>query len=113
MTVEERFTKIENFLMTVAEHQAGHEARLIAQQTQSEQEFRELRALHTTVGLAIKSLAEAQERSEEQLEALAEAQQRTAEAQQRTEDLQQHTEQKLNALIETVDRIIRRDGPDA
>ena len=71
MTPEERFTKIENFLSTVAEHQAHHD-----------EDIRELRQMQKGMTLAITKVAEAQ----------------------------QVTAQKLNALIDTVDRIIRRQG---
>ena len=85
MTPEERFTKIENFLSTVAEHQAHHE-----------EDIRELREMQKGMTLAITKVAEAQRR--------------TADAHRRTEEAQQVTEQKLNALIDTVDRIIGRQG---
>ncbi len=78
MTPEERFTKIENFLGTVAEHQAHHE-----------EDIRELREMQKGMTLAITKVAEAH---------------------RRTEEAQQVTEQKLNALIDTVDRIIGKQG---
>jgi hypothetical protein len=95
MTPEERFTKIENFLLTVAEHQADHDARFRAM----ESGLAEFGAAQTTLAIAMTHLAEAQTRTEE--------------AQKRTEELQQITEAKLNALIQTVDRIIRKNGADA
>ncbi len=85
MTPEERFTRIENLLGTVAEHQAHHE-----------EDIRELRDMHKGMTLAITKVAEAQ-RS-------------TADAHRLTEEAQQVTEKKLNALIDTVDRIIGKPG---
>ena len=76
MTPEERFTKIENFLSTVAEHpahMADHQAR-------HDKDIGELREIQKGVGLAILKVTEAHHA----------------------------TEEKLNALIDTVDRIIRR-----
>ena len=78
MTPEQRFTKIENFLSTVAEHQA--------KQTE---EIQELRRMHKSLVVAVGKIAET----------LSEA--------------QRATDEKLNALIDTVDRIVRRNGKDA
>jgi archaellum component FlaC len=82
MTPEERFTKIENYLGALTEHQVRHA-----------EEIRELREMHRELTemqkgmvLAISNVAEAQ---------------RTTEAQQ------QITAQRLDELIKTVDRIIR------
>jgi hypothetical protein len=102
MTPEERFTRIENFLLTVAEHQADHDAHF----REMEGGLAELRAAQTTLAIAMTHVAEAQRRTDEALE-------RLARSHERTEDVQRITEASLNALIETVDRIIRRDGPDA
>lgn len=95
MTPEERFTKIENFLMTVAEHHADHDARLQVIERgmiRDQEEIRELQAMQMTLNLVMT---------------------RVAEAQLRTAEAQRAGEEKLNALIDTVDRIIRRDGPGA
>ena len=78
MTPEARFTKIENLLETMAEHQA-----------RSDQDIRELRGLHRGMTLAVTKVAEGNIELRE---------------------AQKITEQKLNALIDTVDRIIGKQG---
>jgi hypothetical protein len=78
MTPEERFTKIENYLGALIEHQVRHA-----------EEIRELREMHKGMALAIAKVAEAQQ--------LTEAQQRI-------------TAQRLDDLIKTVDKIIRRES---
>lgn len=78
MTPEQRFTKIENFLGAVAEHQA-----------KQVEEIQELRRMHRSLVVAVGKIAET----------LTEA--------------QRATDEKLNALIDTVDRIVRRNGKDA
>ena len=92
MTPEERFTKIENFLSAVAEHQAH----MAEHRARHDKEIQDLRDMQKSMTLAITKVAEAQRR--------------TADAHRRTEETQQVTEKKLNALIDTVDRIIRRGG---
>src|SRR5438876_2181746 len=87
MTTEERFTKIENFLSTVAEHQAHfaeQQARMAEQQAQFAQDIHstqeaqeELREMHKSLVVAVLKLIEAQ----------------------------REKEGKLHSLIETVDRI--------
>ena len=87
MTSEERWTKIENALATVAKHQTHHaeeiselrELHKNLTRTQGE-EIRELRELHKSLTIAVPKLGE----------------------------FQRETDGKLNALIDTVDRIIRR-----
>ena len=106
MAPEERFTKIENFLSTVAAHQAHmpeQQARMSGHQARHDTDVQELHEIQKGMGLAIAKVAEAQGRTEE-------AHRLTEEAHRRTEELQQITEQKLNALIETVDRIIGPQG---
>jgi hypothetical protein len=82
MTPEERWTKIESALSTMAEHAARHD-----------EETAELRASHKVMTLAIAKLVEEQRMGYRELR-----------------EVQRHTEEKLNALIETVDRIIRDRG---
>ena len=113
MTPEERFTKIENFLVAVTEHSADHDERfrwienLLAtvaeHQTHHDERFRQI---ENWMIRHEEGFGELQNR-------LTLALTRVAEAQQRTEEAQRMTEEKLNALIDTVDRIIRRNGPDA
>ena len=103
MTPEERFSRIENFLSTVAEQQA----RMNEHQLRHDHDIQEIHAIlkETQKGtaLAIAKIAEENRRT-------AEAQRRTAQAHRQTEEAQLVTEEKLNALIETVDRIVRRPG---
>src|SRR5438128_2166446 len=100
MTPEERFTKTENFLNSVAEHQARH-AEHIARHAE---EIAELRQLEKVMMLAIAKLAE-EHRSNAKM--LTEGRKAVDEALRETAEQQRITEQKLNALIEIVDRIIR------
>ena len=82
MTPEQRFTKIENFLSTVAEHQAKHAEEM----RELREADKDLRQMHKSLIVAVGKIA----------------------------DAQRVTDEKLNALIETVDRIIRsRNGKDA
>lgn len=82
MTPEERFTKIENLMAAVIESQAKHEAGI-----------RELIVVSRT-------LIDSQLAATAQISALA------AEI-DKLKDRQQATDDRLHALIETVDRIIR------
>lgn len=85
MTPEERFTKIENSLNSVAEHQAHMSER----QARHDKEIQDLREMQKSMTLAITQVAKAH---------------------RRTEEAQQVTEHKLNALIDTLDRIIGKPG---
>jgi hypothetical protein len=89
MTPEERFTKIENALNTVAEYQARHAT-----------EMEELRAIHKVLALALSKTAEMQQAGAKEFR----------EGMKELRETQQATEEKLNALIDTVDRIIRQGG---
>ena len=92
MTPEERFTRIENFLSTVAEHQAHiaeQQAQMLGHQSRHDKEIQDLRQMQKSMTLAITKVADAH---------------------RATEEAQKITEQKLNALIDTVDRIIRSQG---
>ena len=97
MTPEERFTKIENAIQALTETQARHDTQIGGLITQVEKQnagiekqnagIRDLivvsRTLMDTVSKLIETVAE-----------LGEA--------------QKHTDEKLNALIDTVDRIVRK-----
>jgi hypothetical protein len=89
MTSEERFTRIENALSAVAEHQPRHA-----------EDIQQLREMQKGMVVAITRVVETQQRSME-------AQQLTDAKLRELTDTQQITEQKLHALIDTVDRIIR------
>jgi hypothetical protein len=83
MTPEERFTKMESVLAAVIESQAKHDAGI-----------RDLIAVSRTV-------VDSQKQTTAQIDALRSDISELREAQKATED-------KLHALIETVDRIIRQ-----
>ncbi len=85
MTPEERFTKIENSLNTMAEF----EALMMGRQDRHDRDIQDLRDMQKSMTLAITQVAKEH---------------------RRTEKAQQVTEQKLNALIDTVDRIIGKPG---
>lgn len=55
-------------------------------------------------------VAEAQRRTEQRVQQMAEAHQALAEAHQALAEAQQRTEHNLNAVIKIVDELIRRDG---
>ena len=78
MTPEERFTKIENALGAVAENQGKHDA-----------------AIQGLIRVS-RTLIESQQKTDEQIKELREA--------------QKETDDKLNTLIATVDRIIRHQS---
>jgi hypothetical protein len=81
MTPEERFTRIENFLSTVA----GHQAQMAENHRLHDAAILELREMHKGLVVAVA---------------------KTAEAQRMLTEAQRSTEERLNALIQTVDRII-------
>ena len=90
MTPEERFTKIENYLSALTEHQVRHAEEiqeLREMHKEHAEEIQELRAMHKSMVVAISKLAEAQ---------------RVTDAQQKI------TEEQLRALIKRIDRITRR-----
>jgi chromosome segregation ATPase len=103
MTPEERFTKIENALQALTETQARHDTQIGGLITQVEKQnagiekqnagIRDLIVVSRTLMDTISKLGET-------VAELSEA--------------QKHTDEKLNALIDTVDRIVRkgngRDG---
>ncbi len=66
MTPEERFTRIENFLNTVAEHQAQMSENLLRHDT----DILELREIQKGMALAITKVADAQKITEQSLKAL-------------------------------------------
>jgi len=100
MTPEERFTKIENLLVTLTDRQVHNEAEI----ERHNAAIRDLIAVSRT-------LVESQKQTTMQIEALTSENARMQEAQRKSADelreAQKVTEDKLHALIETVDRIIR------
>ena|SRR5438552_12730724 len=110
MTPEERFTKIENALSAVADYQARQAA-----------EMEELRAMHKVLTLALSKTAEIQQASakefreemkefREEMKEFREGMKEFREGMKELRETQRATEEKLNALIDTVDRIIRQGG---
>ena len=91
MTTEERFTKIENTLRTITEIQAKHESAI-----------RDLVVVSRT-------FLDSQKETTKQMQELRQAQQQ---AQQQTDrewrEAQRRMDEKLNALIDIVDQIIRK-----
>ena len=91
MTTEERFTKIENTLSTITEIQAKHESAI-----------RDLVVVSRT-------FLDSQKETTKQMQELRQAQQQ---AQQQTDrewrEAQRRMDEKLNALIDIVDQIIRK-----
>jgi len=95
MTAEERFDRIENTLQTVIESQARHE-----------------NAIRDLI-LVSRTLVDSQGQTQVQMQQLSSTVQQLAETQKRNyQELTEsaaHTNEKLNALIDVVDRIIRRE----
>jgi hypothetical protein len=97
MTPEERLTKIENALQSLTENQARHDAAI-----------RDLILVSRTFLESQKeTAAQIQELRQEFRQELRQTQQ----AQQALFEQQRSTEEKLHALIDTVDRIIRNQKP--
>lgn len=103
MTPEERWTKIENALNTVAERQARHD-----------DDIAELRASQKVMNLALAKAAEMQQagvrESREGMKESREGMKELREGMKELSEAQRITEEKLHALIDTVDRIIRERG---
>ena len=104
MTPEERFTKMENLLATVIENQAKHDAGI-----------RDLIAVSRTVvdsqkqtTAQINALTSDLSQLRGAIDDLREGQKELQEGQKELREAQKATEDKLHALIETVDRIIRQ-----
>jgi hypothetical protein len=89
MTPEEQFTKVWNALNYTAELQA----RLAENEARHDEEIAELRAAQKIMTLALAKLAEEQRSGAREIR-----------------EVQRITGEKLNLLIETVDRIIRERG---
>ena len=110
MTTEERFITIENFLKTVAEHQAHFAEGLEAQRVRHETEIADVRELQNALAAGMIRFddrmirfQEAQEKSHEEMKELREE---FREGMNDLREAQRTTEEKLNALIDTVERII-------
>ncbi len=104
MTPEERFTRMEKLASTLREGQALHEADV--------REIREIREIQKKTDAVLLKLAGNQQGMAESQLRMAESHSRLADSQDKLAKAQAETEAKLNALIETVDRLIRdRGGP--
>ena len=115
MTPEERFIKIENSLNTVAEHQA----QMVEHQVRHEKAIQELTEMHKGVVIIVGRIAEAQQVTDlklntftEKVNTLTEKMNTLTETVNVVAEQQRVTEDKLHALIDTVDRIIRSQGGD-
>src|SRR5881396_2670107 len=102
MTPEERFTNIERVLERTAEQisklqveQAEQSRNLIANGDKQNEAIRSLIVVSRTVLSSIQEMRAAQEKMIEE-----------------ARELSKHTDEKLNILIDTVDRIIRQRGSD-
>ena len=94
MTPEERLTKIENALQSLTENQARHDA-----------------AIRDLI-LVSRTFLESQKETAAQIQELRqEFRQELRQTQQALFEQQRSTEEKLHALIDTVDRIIRNQKP--
>ena len=96
MTPEERLTKIENALYVLTETQARHE-------TQIEKQNAGIRDLI----VVSRAFLDSQKEVTVQIQELREAQKHTDAQIQELREAQKHTDESLNALIDTVDRMIR------
>lgn len=110
MTPEEQFTQINNALQSLTETQARHDVQigeLIVQTDKNTAGIRDLIVVSRT-------FLNSQKEVTGQIQQLREAQQARDEKYDREmaelRELHKDTDEKLNALIDTVDRIIRRDN---
>ena len=91
MTPEERFTKIENAIQSLIETQSEHAAQIEKQNAG----IRDLIVVSRTVLTSIQQLQTVQDKMIEEVR-----------------EAQKHTDDKLNILIDTVDRIVRNRNGD-
>jgi hypothetical protein len=104
MTPEERFTRIENLLSALTEHQAQHKEQMAAHEAIHNKEIAELRDMQKAIAAGMIELQQTQRVTEQELRALAES---TRTLDKELREAQKTTEEKLHILIDTVDRIIR------
>src|SRR5579884_24192 len=106
MTPEERFTKIENLMQTVVEAQAelAERQNVLAERQEKQQALVEQdRAAIRDLIVVSRTLIESQRETDVRLKALAEGIKELRETARENEG-------KIEALIDTVDRVIRRDN---
>ena len=97
MTPEERFTKIENAIHALTETQARHDTQIGGLITQVEKQNAGIEKQNAGIRdliVVIRTLMATVSKLGETVAELSEA--------------QKHTDEKLNALIDTVDRIVRK-----
>jgi len=97
MTPEERFTKIENAIHALTETQARHDTQIGGLITQVEKQNAGIEKQNGGIRdliVVIRTLMDAVSKLGETVAELGEA--------------QKHTDEKLNALMDTVDRILRK-----
>lgn len=104
MMPEQRFTRIENLLSIMTEHEARFDEMLEAQRVRHDKEISEIRELQNAFATGMIRLQESQQTTDKKVQALTETVRVNAEA---NAEAQRVTEEKLNALIDIVDRIIR------
>jgi ABC-type transporter Mla subunit MlaD len=111
MTPEERFTKIENALQAITENQARHESAIrdliMVSRTLLDSQKETSTQIQGITG-QIQGVTGQMQGMTDQFQELRDAQMRTDAEIRELRDAQKHTDEKLNALIETVDRIIKR-----
>jgi flagellar motility protein MotE (MotC chaperone) len=107
MTPQERYTRMENLVHSVIEAQANLSERQEKQQKLVEEDRAAIRDL-----IAVsRSVIESQKQTQATLQVLAEKQARLTEDIKALQETVREHEGKIEALIDTVDRIIRRGQP--
>ena len=103
MTPEERFTRIENSLNTVAEYQARHAETLARHDAEIEKQNAGIRDLI----VVSRTVLDSQKETTIQIQALTSEMRQLRAGVDQLREAQQATDEKFHILIETVDRIIR------
>jgi hypothetical protein len=106
MMPEERFTRIENAIRSLVETQAEHAAQIDKQNAG----IRDLIVVSRTVLTSIQQLQTVQDKVLEAQDKMIVTQDKMIEE---VRELHKHTDEKLNILIDTVDRIIRNRNGDS
>jgi len=105
MTPDEFFQKIENSINTLAGHLAHFEEREEAQRIRHDKEMADIRELQNAFAAGMIRLQEMQAKTDRRLD---DSKQEWEAGMKQLREAQRITEEKLHALIETVDQIIRR-----
>jgi hypothetical protein len=107
MTPEERFTRIENLLNTVGEDIARHDAQIERNVAQIEKNAAAIRDLIIVSRTLLESQAETKAKFDQTADQQREWDRRFNADMDRLKERGEATDERLNILIETVDRIIR------